>query len=319
MSDKKVLVVFGATGGQGGSVIKSILGDPKTAEEFQIRAVTRDPSKPASVALKEKGCEVVAANLEDKDSLFAAIKGAYAVFAVTNFWEKMDGELEKKQGMNIADACKESEVQHLIWSSLIHVKRLTKGVLSEVHHFDAKAEVQDYITSLSIPATFFQAAFFMSNIPGGMMRPDPTTGAWTFALPIPTNKPSFPLIDTKADTGKFVKGILLNREKVLGKEVYAGVDYYSMDEIVATFKEVYPEAGKNATAKQISHEEYKTVLGYAGMPVSVHEEMLQNLRLMDEYGYWGGADLKWSQEIAGEKLTTWKEYVQKEPQWKDLK
>lgn len=63
MSSKKILVVFGATGGQGGSVIKSILGDPKTAAEYQIRAVTRDPSKPAGLALKEKGCEVVAVSL----------------------------------------------------------------------------------------------------------------------------------------------------------------------------------------------------------------------------------------------------------------
>ncbi len=55
MSSKKILVVFGATGNQGGSVVKAILNDPTTAEQFQIRAITRDPSAPAALALAEKG------------------------------------------------------------------------------------------------------------------------------------------------------------------------------------------------------------------------------------------------------------------------
>ena len=59
MSAKKVLVVFGATGNQGGSVIRSVLGDPKAAEEFRIRGITRDPSKPNAKALAEKGVECV--------------------------------------------------------------------------------------------------------------------------------------------------------------------------------------------------------------------------------------------------------------------
>lgn len=59
MSSKKILVVFGATGNQGGSVIKAILGDHATAEQFHIRAITRDPSKPAATALAEKGVTVL--------------------------------------------------------------------------------------------------------------------------------------------------------------------------------------------------------------------------------------------------------------------
>lgn len=59
MSAKKVLVVFGATGSQGGSVIKSFLSDPKASQEFRIRGITRDPSKPNAKALAEKGVETV--------------------------------------------------------------------------------------------------------------------------------------------------------------------------------------------------------------------------------------------------------------------
>ena len=106
MATKKILVVFGATGNQGGSVITSILGDPKTANEFRIRGITRDPSKPNAKALEAKGVECVAADMDNKDQIKAALKGAYAVFAVTNYWEKMDGGVEISQGKTIADLSK---------------------------------------------------------------------------------------------------------------------------------------------------------------------------------------------------------------------
>ena len=106
MASKKLVVVFGATGNQGGSVINSILEDPATANEFKIRGITRDPSKPNAKALEAKGVETVAADINSKEQVKAAFKGAYAVFAVTNYWEKMDAALEEQQGRNIADAAK---------------------------------------------------------------------------------------------------------------------------------------------------------------------------------------------------------------------
>ena len=122
MSGSKVVVVFGATGVQGGSVIKSILGDPRAAEQFKLRGITRDPSKPNAQALAAKGVECVKVcdgslslsqsdglkqgDVDSKESLRQALKGAYGVFAVTNFWEHMDGEKEEQQGKNVADVCK---------------------------------------------------------------------------------------------------------------------------------------------------------------------------------------------------------------------
>jgi uncharacterized protein YbjT (DUF2867 family) len=84
MSTKKILVVLGVTGNQGGSVVEAILSNPVASAQFQLRGVTRDPSKPTSLALAKKGVELVKADLADKESLKAALKGAYAVFAVTN-------------------------------------------------------------------------------------------------------------------------------------------------------------------------------------------------------------------------------------------
>ena len=108
MADKKIFVVFGATGNQGGSVINAVLGDSKTANEFKIRGITRDPSKPNAKALEARGVECVAADINNKDQIKSAFQGAYAVFAMTNYWEKMDPELEIQQGRNIADLAKVS-------------------------------------------------------------------------------------------------------------------------------------------------------------------------------------------------------------------
>ena len=112
MADKKILVVFGATGNQGGSVVDSILSDPKTSNEFKIRGITRDPSKPNAQALTTRGVECVAADINSKDQIRSALQGAYAVFAVTNYWEKMDAELEMKQGRNVADLAKVGTSHH---------------------------------------------------------------------------------------------------------------------------------------------------------------------------------------------------------------
>ncbi|KAE8147582.1 hypothetical protein BDV25DRAFT_168978 [Aspergillus avenaceus] len=121
---KKTLVVFGATGIQGGSVVKAILSDHIASDQFSIRAITRDPSKPAAAALAEQGVEAIKADAEDKDSLRLAFKDAYGVFAVTNFWESLDASAETRQGKNIVDIAKETNIKHLVWSSLPNVSEI---------------------------------------------------------------------------------------------------------------------------------------------------------------------------------------------------
>ena len=110
-------------GNQGGSVIKSILENTKLSKEFKLRGVSRDVSKPAATALKEKGVEMVAADLNDPASVKKAVEGAAVVFAVTNFWEKMSYDNEVEQGKNIVNAAKAAGVERLIWSSLVNVSK----------------------------------------------------------------------------------------------------------------------------------------------------------------------------------------------------
>ncbi|SPO07070.1 related to nitrogen metabolic regulation protein nmr [Cephalotrichum gorgonifer] len=332
---KKLVTVFGATGVQGGSVIKSILADPKASSQFAIRGITRNANKPAAKALAEKGVEVVAADMDDPTSLSAALKGSYAVFAVTNYWEKMDAQDEEKQGRTLADLAKEHGVQHYIWSTLSNITKTSNGRLSKVYHFDSKARVDEHIEELGIPATYFLAGVYMSNFPGQDIRRNPEAGVYELGLPVPTDT-KMPMLATEFDTGKFVKAILLNREKTLGKRIFGAEGYYSVSELMDIFAQVKPVDGKGARAVTISDEAYKAELAAAGMPpfgpkdptagsmpLYVQEELVQNWKLNDPSaggpGYYGGLGLEESQSILDEKLVTWKEYLERSPELKDLK
>ncbi|KAL8937656.1 MAG: hypothetical protein Q9211_003572 [Gyalolechia sp. 1 TL-2023] len=342
---KRIITVLGSTGKQGGSVVKSILEDSNASSQFHVRAVTRDPAKEGAKSLASLGAEVIAGDLNDKDSLHAAIKGAYGVFSVTNFWELFSAEAEEKQGRAVADVCKvyravtamgvelravltrvQAEgVKHLVWSSLLNVNKLSHGVLPNVHHFDAKANVEEYIRSLGLPASFFLPGFYMSNLPKKSLR-DMGNGKWALALPMPADSP-MPLFDTEADTGKFVKAMFLNEQKVLGKRIYGATAYYTPTEILDQFKELFPQTGKDTVFSQLPGHVFKGILASTGAPEPIQEEMLQNMRLMPEFGYYGGDTLDSSlavrnypstcfgfsptetPKILSEKPTTWKEYA----------
>ena len=172
---------------------------------------------------------------------------------------------------------------------------MSGGKLSKVAHFDSKADVEEYIREIGVPATFFMPGFYMSNIPGQSLNN--MQGAYNFALPIPTDSP-IPLFDTEADTGKFVKGILLHREKVLGARIYGATDYYTPEQIIADFQAVKPEAGKGGAAREIPAEMFKKILGAKGLPEPVQDEVLENMLLMPQFGYYGGASLVNSHSVS---------------------
>ena len=173
---------------------------------------------------------------------------------------------------------------------------VSKGVLPNVHHFDSKAAIEVYVKSIGLPASFFLPGFYMSNLPGGMFRQIPPNNDWALSLPIPASSP-VPLLDTAEDTGKFVKGILLNREKSLGKRVLGATAYYTLADLVKEFKELYPEAGKNAKNVELPHDVFKQIMVQSGRDEHAAEELLENMRLMPEFGYYGNKPLEESHEV----------------------
>src|SRR6266853_5515712 len=168
MADKKIIAVLGSTGSQGSGLVSAILADPNGG--FAARAITRDVSKDKAKAMAAKGAEVVAADLDNVESLKKAFAGAYGVFAVTNFWEHFSGEKEGAQAKNIAEAAKAAGVKHVVWSTLEDTRKLMKADDTRmpmlqgkyrVPHFDATAEADAYFAG--VPTTCLVTSFYWNN------------------------------------------------------------------------------------------------------------------------------------------------------------
>jgi uncharacterized protein YbjT (DUF2867 family) len=146
----KTVPVTGATGRQGGAVIRHML--PKG---WKLRALTRNPSNHTAQDLARKGVEVVQGDLEDPASVARAAVGVYGIYSVQDFWA-VGAKREVQQGKNVADAAKKAGVKHFVYSSVGGAERNTG-----IPHWESKWEVEKYIRSLGLPTTVIRPAAFM--------------------------------------------------------------------------------------------------------------------------------------------------------------
>ena len=170
MASKKIITVFGATGAQGGGLVRAILNDANS--EFSARAVTRDPESEKAKALAALGAEVVYGDLGNAASVHKALEGAYGAFFVTFYWAHFSPEQEKAEATIFAKASKEAGLKHAIWSTLedtrelvpLHDDRMpTLMGKYKVPHFDAKGESNQQFKDSGVPTTFFHASFYWDN------------------------------------------------------------------------------------------------------------------------------------------------------------
>jgi len=234
MAERKIIAVVGSTGWQGGGLCEAILNDPSGG--FACRAITRDPSKEKAQALAAKGAEVVAANLDDVESLKQAFAGAYGVYGVTNFWEHFSGQKEKTQAKNIADAARAAGVKHVIWSTLEDTRNLMSPddkrmpMLQEkyrVPHFDAKAEADAYFAGL--PVTYLVTSFYWDNIyMFGLAPKKDEQGVYSWTFPMGNAR----LAGIAAeDIGKTAYGIFKAGSQYFGRTVGITSENLTMQEI----------------------------------------------------------------------------------------
>ncbi|KAF3937917.1 hypothetical protein ABW19_dt0209828 [Dactylella cylindrospora] len=280
MSGSKLFTVFGATGNQGSSVIEHILKHPKLSQEYKLRGVTRNTSSDKAKALTAKGVEMVSGDLESYESVSSVISGSYAVFAVTNYWEQPSKEREVNQGKRIADACKEHGVQQLIWSNLPNVTKLSEGKYPNVHHFDGKAEIGDYIASIGVPHVNVVPGVFMQNLKGSIRAND--QGGYTFAMPLPASV-KYPWFNPAKDTGNFVAGALLKPEifkSATPVSISEASLFISGQEVSEVFEKV---SGKKTTYFQLDDNVFKSFMSTP----EVGQEMLENMLIISDYGYYG--------------------------------
>ena len=224
MSKKKLIAVVGATGAQGGGLVRAILDDAEGG--FTVRALTRHPDSEQALALAARGAEVVAADLDDEASLERALRGAYGAYFVTNFWEHFSPDKEKAQARNLAQAAAKAGVKHAIWSTLedtrefipLHDERMpTLMQHYKVPHFDAKGEANAFFTDAGVPTTFLLTSFYWDNLIHFGMAPKPgADGVLEFVLPM--GEAPLPGIAAE-DIGRSAYGIFKAGDAYIGRTV----------------------------------------------------------------------------------------------------
>lgn len=258
MAGKRVIVVFGATGAQGGSVAAALLADGT----FAVRAVTRDTSKPPAVKLKEAGAEVVSADLDSEKSLEAALDGAYGAFVVTNAHEGSNKDKEVIQGKLVADLCKRLNLELVVYSGLENVKKITGGKL-DVSHFDSKGEVEEYFRHIDCPMTSVRLSFYYENLLQAF-KPQRSKDRKTFLLGLPMGDVPLDGIPV-ADLGPAVVSILKSPAHYKGRNIGLSAGKLTVEEYAKIMSTITKEIIKDAKILPDKYEEETGAHGMANM------------------------------------------------------
>ena len=244
MSDKqKLIAVLGATGKQGGAVVRALQANG----QFKVRALTRNPAKHPDL-----GDEVVLADFNRPETLEAAFAGAHGVFLVTNSWEAHADE--PKQALAAVNAAKEAGVQHFIWSTLPNVEAITDGAI-DVEHFTAKAKIEPIVSQAGFRYhTFVVAPFYYQNLIGQMAPQKQPDGAFGWALPLDPERRVIHMGDI-TELGRLVAGAFAQPELAgRGEHLPMVGDFMSFNEIVATLK----QQGNAISFKQVPRDVFAT-------------------------------------------------------------
>jgi len=247
--DRKTIAVFGASGHQGGGVVRALQGDSR----FRVRALTRDPARHGDLAE-----EVVAADLNAPESLGQAFDGVHGVFLVTNFWEERTDE--RAQAMAAVRAAREAGVQHFIWSTLPDVEAIS-GRKFHVPHFTLKAKIDQIVAEAGFAHHHFVVApFFYQNLTGSMAPQMQQDGSLGWTLPIDPEARAIHMGDI-GELGTIVAGAFADPDRAAnGSHLPLVGDFMSFSEIVATLGRL----GHDLSFNQVPREVFATFFPGAG-------------------------------------------------------
>jgi len=256
---KKIIAVVGATGAQGGGLVRAILEDPQGG--FAVRAITRDVTSDKARELAKLGAEVVAADVDDEASLKKAFAGAYGAFCVTFFWAHFSAEKEIAEARAMAAAAKHAGLQHVIWSTLEDTRRhvpLSDDRMPTLHgkykvpHFDGKGEADHLFTDAGVPTTFLLTSFYWDNLLHFGMGPKKgADGTLGFVLPMDDKK--LPGIAAD-DIGRAAYGIFKAGREYIGRTVGIAGDHLSGAEMAAALGRAL---GREVRHQAVTPEQYR--------------------------------------------------------------
>lgn len=198
------ILVSGATGQQGGSVIDALVGSGHT-----IVGMTRNPDSEKAQALAGRGVTVVEGNLQDGSGLKDALQRVDSFFLMTTPFEA-GVEAEAQQGLNAIDAAKEAGIKHVVFSSVADADRETG-----IPHFDSKYKVEQHLRASGVPFTIVAPAFFYDNMLAPFVLPGLREGTLAQAMPAEVRLQSVSV----RNIGEFAALALLNPDRFLGKRI----------------------------------------------------------------------------------------------------
>ena len=243
MDEKKIIVVVGATGAQGGGLVRAILSDNKSV--FRVRALTRDINSEKSRQLAKMGAEVVQANIDDAESVKSAFEGAYGAYCVTFYWEHLSPEKELAHAGIMALAAREAGIKHVVWSTLEDTRKWvpldddrmpTLIGNYKVPHFDAKGEANKVFIDLGLPVTLLHTSFYWDNLMRFGMGPK-TGPDGNLAIAFPLGNRKMPGIASE-DIGKCAYGIFNRGGQYVNKTVGIAGEHLSGEQMASALSEV---------------------------------------------------------------------------------
>jgi uncharacterized protein YbjT (DUF2867 family) len=295
MADKKIIAVVGATGAQGGGLVRSILAD--TSGGYAVRALTRDPESEKGKELAKLGIEVVKADLDTGPTLKTAFEGCYGAFCVTFFAEHFVPEKELLQAAAMAQAAKHAGLKHVVWSTFEDTRKhvpLTDNRMPtlmqkyKVPQFDAKGEANKAFSQFGVPTTYMLNSFYWDDlIYLGMGPKKGADGSLEFTLPLGEKR----LAGVAAeDIGRSAYGVFKKGFDLLGKTVGVAGDHNTGPQIAAAFTK---ELGQPVAYKPKTPDEYRK-LGIPGC-----EEAANMFQFMQEFEseFCGARNLESAREI----------------------
>src|SRR5688572_7971463 len=238
MADQRAIAVVGATGSQGGGLVRAILADPRGG--FVARAITRDTRSEKAQALARMGAEVVAGDIDDEKSMANALRGANGAYFVTFFWAHFSPEKEKDEAKKLARAAKTAGTRHVIWSTLEDTRKWvplsddrmpTLMGKYKVPHFDAKGESNKEFRDLGIPTTYLLTSFYWDNMIHFGMGPKRGPDG-KLALTLPMGEAKLPGIAAE-DIGRCAYGIFKMSKEYVGRTIGIAGEHLSGAELAA--------------------------------------------------------------------------------------
>ena len=306
MAERKIIAVLGATGAQGGGLVRAILDEPKGG--FAVRAVTREVNSDKAKALAKAGAEVVSASVDDVESLKKAFHGAYGAYCVTFFWDHFSPEKEMAQARNLAQAAQQAKLQHVVWSTLEDTRKWvplsddrmpTLQGNYKVPHFDGKGASDKMFTEAGVPTTFLLTSFYWDNFINFGMGPKPGPDG-KLAITLPMGDKKLPGIAAE-DIGKAAYGIFKKGSEFIGKTVGIAGEHLTGAQMAASFSKAL---GKEVVYNSVPPEVYRS-FGFPG--ADDLGNMFQFKRDFEEY-FCGARDLAFTRSL-NPKLQTFDQWL----------